>query len=76
MDVIVIMKHQPDSMNSTPTFAAVAAHVPAAMKWIQDEVDEKHNNGHRYAQGKDAAWWINAGYFELKMMPVHERRPV
>lgn len=71
MNVYIIFKNDADSSNSTSKFAAVARDIPAAMKWIQDEVDGKHENGNRYAKGKDAQWWINNGWFSLKMVSIH-----
>jgi hypothetical protein len=53
-----------------PVLAAVASDEEAAKRWIQDEVDGKHNSGHSYASGHSAEWWIEYGTFRLSDMEI------
>lgn len=69
MQVIVIMQQSPDSWNGTSHYRAVAIDEEAAKRWVQDEVDQKHGNGHLYMQGKTADWWINE-YPVFKLVPT------
>lgn len=66
MDVVLIKRHVTDSWNPPPPVCvAVAADEDAAKRWIQDEVDGKHESTHSYMKGKDADWWIKYGTFTL-----------
>ncbi len=58
MDVVVIFMDDLNSYNGCRTFRAVAEDTEAATKWVQDEVDGLHGNGHSYAVGKTAQYWI------------------
>jgi len=69
MQVIVILQSSPDSMSGAQWFRAVAIDEEAAKRWVQDEVDHKHGNGHQYMEGKTADWWINE-YPAFKLVPT------
>jgi hypothetical protein len=69
--VVVIIQNDTDSMVGRSWFRAVAKDEAAAKQWIQDEVDHKHDNGNRYAQGQTADWWIQYRTFDLKTVTVH-----
>ena len=71
-EVILIQRHDPDSWHSIAHYAAVAVDIDAAMKWIQDEVDQKHDSGHRYMQGETAEWWLAYGTFTLSTVTLHK----
>lgn len=71
--MVVVKRHQTDTYHAgPPVFCVVAVNERAAKQWIQDEVDGKHNSGNRYAQGKDADWWIEYGTFSLTKVDVQE----
>lgn len=69
---VVVKRHETDSWNAgPPVFCVVASSEGAAKAWIQDEVDGKHDDsGHRYAQGKDADWWLKYGTFSITPVEV------
>lgn len=69
--VVAIWYHELNSWNGRDHIMAVAENDEAAMRWLQDEVDEKHSNGTSYMQGETAQWWINYGTFSLKPMELH-----
>lgn len=71
MNVYVIKRHETDSWNAgPPVFCAVAGSQESALRWIQDEVDHKHDSGHRYMQGKPAQRWVDYGTFSIKETEV------
>lgn len=71
MQVIVILQSDPASSQGGSSFKAVALDREAALRWVQDEVDQKHDTGHQYMQGKNAEWWINEyPVFELRTVDV------
>lgn len=68
--VSVVKKHDPNSYNSIPRIVAICIDENASKRWIQDEVDGRHEDGHSYMTGKDAAWWIKNGYFTIHHVEV------
>ena len=72
MDIIIINYCDTNSWQSTPTMVAAAVDEDAAMRWVQDEVDGKHNSGVAYAQGTSAQWWIDHRTFRLNSVKLND----
>lgn len=65
--MVVVKKHQTESWNpGPPLFCVVATDEGAAKRWIQDEVDGKHDPSFSsFAKGKTADWWLAYGTFSI-----------